>query len=163
MILIALGANLPSAKGGPPDTLRAALVSLGARGITVERQSGFYESEAWPDPTDPPFINAVASVRTALPPLELLRVLKEIEAGFGRKDAPRNAPRPIDLDIIDYNGLVMRGDVLELPHPRMESRAFVVVPMAEVAPGWRHPLSGRTIEELRAALAPAKVTPLKSL
>ena len=98
MILIALGANLPSAAGTPRNTLRAALASLGARGITVERQSGFYLSEAWPDPADPPFVNAVASVRTSLPPAELLRVLHEVEAEFGRKPGPRNAPRPLDLD-----------------------------------------------------------------
>jgi 2-amino-4-hydroxy-6-hydroxymethyldihydropteridine diphosphokinase len=159
MILIALGANLPSAAGSPEQTLRAALASLGARGITVERHSGFYLSEAWPNPADPPFVNAVASVRTSLPPADLLHVLHEVEVEFGRKRAIRNAPRTLDLDLIDYDHRIEHGEP-ELPHPRMETRAFVLVPLRDIAPGWRHPESGRTVDELIAELAPAKVTPL---
>ena len=160
MILIALGANLPSAAGTPRDTLRAALASLSARGITVERLSGFYLSDAWPDPADPPFVNAVASVRTTLSPDELLRVLHGVEAEFGRKPGPRNAPRPLDLDIVDYEGRIEQGDP-ELPHPRMGDRAFVLVPLREIAPEWRHPVNGLTVGELIAALGPTPLTPLK--
>jgi 2-amino-4-hydroxy-6-hydroxymethyldihydropteridine diphosphokinase len=161
MILIALGANLPSASGTPEHTLDAALASLRARGITVERQSGFYRSEAWPDPSDPPYVNAVASVRTALPPADLLRVLHEVEAAFGRKRGKRNAPRTLDLDLIDYDGRIEHGDP-ELPHPRAQDRLFVLIPLAEIAPEWRHPVDGRTVSELIAAAPPAKVTPLSS-
>ena len=159
MILIALGANLPSTAGTPKDTLRAALASLGARGITVERRSGFYLSDAWPDPTDPPFVNAVIGVRTSLSPGELLRVLHEVEAEFGRKRAARNAPRTLDLDIVDYDGRIGRGDP-ELPHPRIATRGFVLVPLREIAPNWRHPVSGRTVDELIADLGPIKLTAL---
>jgi len=161
MILIALGANLPSTAGTPRDTLRAALASLGARGITIERLSGFYLSEAWPDPTDPPFVNAVASVRTSLSPDELLRMLHEVEAEFGRKPGPRNSPRPLDLDIVDYEGRIEHGD-LELPHPRMADRAFVLLPLREIAPEWRHPVTGLALDQLIAALGPAKVTRLSA-
>ena len=157
MILIALGANLASAAGRPEETLRAALASLGARGVTVERQSGFYQSEAWPNPADPPFVNAVASVRTTLKPMDLLRVLHEVEAEFGRKRGARNAPRTLDLDLIDYDHRIEHGDP-ELPHPRMEDRAFVLVPLREIAPEWRHPETGQTVDELIAGLGPVKVT-----
>ena len=160
MILIALGANLPSRAGGPADTLRAALTSLGVRGITVERQSGFYESPAWPDPSDPPFVNAVASVRTELTPADLLRVLHEIEDAFGRQRGRRNAPRTLDLDLIDYDERLEQGPP-ELPHPRMASRAFALLPLRDVAPDWRHPLSGRTISELIAQVPSAGVKPLE--
>src|SRR5258705_3596227 len=133
MILIALGANLPSRAGGPADTLRAAIASLGARGITVESQSGFYLSPAWPDPTDPAFVNAVVRVKTALTPAELLRLMHEIEDSFGRERGARNAPRVLDLDLIDYDGRVEQG-LPELPHPRAASRGFVLIPLRDVAP-----------------------------
>jgi len=157
MILIALGANLPSRAGGPKDTLRAAVSSLEARGVTVESQSGFYRSPAWPNTSDPPFVNAVIKVKTALSPAELLAQLHEIEVSFGRRRGPRNAPRPLDLDLIDYDGRVEEGPP-ELPHPRAASRAFVLIPLRDVAPGWRHPLGGSTVSELIAALPQAEVT-----
>jgi len=159
MILIALGANLASAVGRPEETLRAALASLDARGITVEKQSGFYQSEAWPNPSDPPFVNAVANVRTNLKPADLLRVLHEVEAEFGREPGARNAPRTLDLDLIDYDHRIEHGDP-ELPHPRMEDRAFVLIPLRDIAPEWRHPETGRTVGELIAGLGPVKVTPV---
>ena len=161
MILIALGANLASVAGSPEETLQAALASLDAKGITVERQSGFYVSEAWPDPADPPFVNGVASVRTKLSPTELLHALHEVEAQFGRKRGAKNAPRTLDLDLLDYDHRIEHDDP-ELPHPRMQDRAFVLVPLRDVAPDWRHPESGRTVQDLIAALGPAKLTPLAS-
>ena len=157
MILIALGANLPSPAGKPADTLNAALAAFAVRSITIERQSGFYRSAAWPNPHDPPFINAVAVVRTNLSPADLLATLHEVEAFFGRKRGEPNAPRALDLDILDYDGRIEQGPPV-LPHPRMEGRAFVLLPLRDVAPDWRHPVSGRTIAELVSALPPADIT-----
>jgi 2-amino-4-hydroxy-6-hydroxymethyldihydropteridine diphosphokinase len=159
MILIALGANLPSTAGPPAATLRAALGSLAARGIRVERLSRFYRSAAWPNPSDPPFVNAVARVATELEPADLLLVLHEVEAEFGRSEREKNAPRTLDLDLIDYDGRVEEG-ALVLPHPRLDGRAFVLLPLRDVAPDWRHPVSGKTVSELSAAAPAGDVEPL---
>lgn len=151
MIVIALGANLPSRAGAPRDTLLAALDELSGGGIRVVAVSPFYRTEAWPDPGDPAFVNAVAMLETELAPDALMARLEEVERSFGRRPAARNAPRPLDLDLIDYNGRV-QGEGPVLPHPRVEQRGFVLVPLAEVAPGWRHPVSGKSVGQLIAAL-----------
>ncbi len=152
-IYIALGANLPGPAGPPRATLEAALVRLAAAGIRIVRRSRWYRSPAWPDPADPEFVNAVAEVETALPPAALLALLHEIEAALGRTRAAANAPRALDLDLIDYHGAVEAGPPA-LPHPRLHRRAFVLLPLAEIAPGWRHPVSRRAIGDLVAALGP---------
>jgi 2-amino-4-hydroxy-6-hydroxymethyldihydropteridine diphosphokinase len=157
VILIALGANLPSLAGKPADTLAAALAGFAARSITIEKRSGFYRSAAWPDPNDPPFINAVAVVRTPLSPPNLLAALHELESSFGRKRSEPNAPRTLDLDILDYHGRIEQGPP-QLPHPRMEGRAFVLLPLRDVAPDWRHPVSGRSVSEMICALPRTDIT-----
>lgn len=161
MILIGLGANLPSPAGPPLETLRAALAALGRNETEPLAVSRFYQTPAWPDPGDPPFVNAVAAVRTELSPPGLLLLLQGIERSFGRANGPRNAPRALDLDILDYDGRIEAGPPI-LPHPRIEARAFVLVPLAEVAPAWRHPVSGRFVEDLIAAL-PAGEAGLKAI
>jgi len=151
VILIALGANLPSPAGPPAATLKSALVRLEERGIKILSVSSFYESPAWPDPGQPSFTNAVAVVETALQPVELLTLLHGVETDYGRLRSAPNAARTLDLDLLDYGGRVM-ADGVTLPHPRMHQRSFVLVPLAEVAPGWRHPLSGRSAKELLAGI-----------
>lgn len=155
MILIALGANLSSPAGPPAETLRAALGALAANGIQPVKISRFRKTIAWPDPADPPFVNAVAQVTTKLSPQELLPVLHKIEQQFGRERGVPNAPRTLDLDLLDYDGRVNAGPPA-LPHPRMDQRSFVLEPLAEIAPDWRHPISGRTAKELLATLSPSK-------
>jgi 2-amino-4-hydroxy-6-hydroxymethyldihydropteridine diphosphokinase len=150
MILIAFGSNLPSPAGAPAETVRAALAALQPNGIEPVKVSQLYKTEAWPDPNDPPFVNAVAQVRTTLPPRALLNTLHEMERFFGRIRTVPNAPRTLDLDILDYEGRIEDGPPT-LPHPRLERRAFVLAPLAEIAPGWRHPVSGLTAEELLRA------------
>ena|SRR6185312_8096986 len=150
-IFIALGANIPSAAGPPRATLKAALAALEARGVQILKLSSFRQTEAWPDPADPPFTNAVAQIQTELQPAALLGLLHEVETAFGRERSTPNAARTLDLDLVDYGGRVTQGRV-ELPHPRTAERRFVLEPLAEIAPGWRHPGSGQTVEALLAAL-----------
>jgi 2-amino-4-hydroxy-6-hydroxymethyldihydropteridine diphosphokinase len=153
--LIGLGANLDSPAGPPPITLTRALSSLAQRGISIVRVSGFYRTPAWPDPADPSFVNAVALVDTSLEPAALLQVLHEVEAEFGRSRTIPNAPRTLDLDLLDYDGRVEAGAPI-LPHPRLEARAFVLVPLADVAPAWRHPQAGKGVAEMLDAIPVAE-------
>jgi 2-amino-4-hydroxy-6-hydroxymethyldihydropteridine diphosphokinase len=150
VIVVALGANLPSQAGPPRETMLSALDALTAFGIRIAAVSPFYASRAWPDPGDPEFVNAVAVVDTELSPVALMTKLHEVETSFGRKRSKKNAPRPLDLDLIDYDGRVEHGPPV-LPHPRMRDRAFVLAPLADVAPGWRHPVSGESVEQLLVA------------
>jgi 2-amino-4-hydroxy-6-hydroxymethyldihydropteridine diphosphokinase len=154
MILIALGANLPGPAGPPVAQLAAAIDALPPHGVRALRRSQWWRSPAWPDPSDPPFVNAVAEICTALPPDELLRTLHAVEAGLGRRRTTANAPRPIDIDLIDYHGRIADGATGGpiLPHPRLASRGFVLLPLAEIAPAWRHPATGETLAAMIAAL-----------
>jgi 2-amino-4-hydroxy-6-hydroxymethyldihydropteridine diphosphokinase len=151
VILIALGANLPSQAGPPAATLRAALARLEQLGVKILCQSSLYETPAWPDPAQPVFVNAVAAVETALQPVELLALLHGVETDFGRLRSAPNAPRTLDIDLLDYDGRIMTGAPV-LPHPKMTQRSFVLVPLAEVARGWRHPVTGQAAADLLAGL-----------
>jgi len=133
-----------------------------AQDISVLKVSAFYETPAWPDPLEPVFVNAVAAVETSLDPQALLNALHAVEAQFGRTRTRSNAPRTLDIDLLDYNGQVDKGWPL-LPHPRLSERAFVLVPVADVAPDWRHPVSGRTVGELLEALPPKERLAVKPL
>ena len=151
MIVIALGANLDSPAGPPAATITAALGALTQYGVKIEAVSAFFATPAWPDRTDPPFVNAVIRVDAAYPPAVLMGILHKIESVYGRTRCAKNAPRTLDLDLIDYQGWVEEGPPA-LPHPRMAQRAFVLIPLSDVAPDWRHPVTGHSVAELIAAL-----------
>ncbi len=163
MILIGLGANLPSVTlGPPPGSLEAALALLARDGVRIMARSHWYRSAPVPISDQPWFINGVVVVATALEPPALLARLHEIEAHAGRVRRERNAPRVLDLDLLAYDDRVSEPDGagLALPHPRLHERAFVLRPLAEVAPGWRHPVLGRTVDDLLAALPPDQTAEL---
>lgn len=153
MILVALGANLPGPAGPPLAQCEAALARLAETGVNVIARSRWYESAPVPASDQPRYVNGVVAVRTTLGPSALLETLHGVERALGRVRGEANAARTIDLDLIDYDGLVRGGDEPPiLPHPRMAERGFVLRPLADVMPAWRHPVSGRSVGELLAGL-----------
>lgn len=150
-VFIALGANLPSRFGSPCETLEHALAVLGERGVRTVARSRWYRTPPWPPSDQPWYVNAVARVETALEPSALLAQLHAVEAELGRVRTVPNAPRPVDLDLIAHGACVMEGNVT-VPHPRMQDRAFVLLPLRDVAPDWVDPRDGRSLEGLISAL-----------
>lgn len=152
-IYIGLGANQAYRGGAPLQTLNSALRSLASAGVQTIAVSRPWRSPAWPDPSDPPFVNACIAVRTAHDPQALMAVLHDVEAAHGRVRAVRNAPRTLDLDLLDFEGRTGRfPGGLDLPHPRLTARAFVLLPLKDIAPHWRYPGSGVRMQSLIAAL-----------
>lgn len=149
-VVLALGSSLRGVFESSRHALGAALQALPALGAAPYRASRVWRSRAWPDPSDPPFLNGVVLVETRLEPLALLAALKDLEARLGRRAAARNAPRVVDLDLIAYGRLRLETAALSLPHPRASDRRFVMGPLAEAAPGWRDPVFGRSAETLAA-------------
>jgi 2-amino-4-hydroxy-6-hydroxymethyldihydropteridine diphosphokinase len=153
MILIGIGGNIASPRfGRPHNTLAAALVALEGEGIGVVARSGWYRSEPVPRSNQPWFVNAVASLTTELRARDMLAVMQAIETSFGRVRGAPNAARVLDLDLLDHRSQVMETPSLVLPHPRLHQRRFVLAPLAEIEPDWRHPLFGMTAEQLLAQL-----------
>lgn len=156
MIFIGLGGNLTCPTFGPPRaTCGAALQIMEQRGIKIAARSRWYESAPVPISDQPWYVNGVVAVETAFDARELVLEVLEIENELGRRRTIANAPRTIDLDVIAHGDSVIEGDArhrVTIPHPRMHGRAFVLLPLAEIAPDWRHPISGTAIKDLIAAL-----------
>ncbi|MET0397480.1 MAG: 2-amino-4-hydroxy-6-hydroxymethyldihydropteridine diphosphokinase, partial [Longimicrobiaceae bacterium] len=142
-VLIGVGSNLDD----PVERLAEAVRRLEGA-VEVLAASSVYRSEPVGFREQPDFYNLVVRGRSALEPHVLLARLHAVEEAMGRRRTFANAPRVIDLDLLACGGVVLDGPHLTLPHPRMAERAFVLVPLAEVAPGWRHPRAGRTAREL---------------
>ncbi len=159
MIVVGLGANLPSARhGSPRAACEAALDALRAAGLGVERRSRWYRSAPVPPSDQPWYVNGAAEIVTELAPSELLAVLHRTERGMGRERRARDEARVIDLDLLIYGDrLSGPGETPVLPHPRLADRAFVLLPLAELAPRWCHPGSGRSVAEMIGRLPPDQV------
>lgn len=157
MILIGIGSNLAAPPATTPlETAQAALSALAAPHLQPIACSPWYESAPVPQSDQPWFANAVALIATEREPDVLLAWMLEVEARFGRVRDERNAPRTLDLDLLDYDGLVVETPSLTLPHPRLHERRFVLEPIRDIAPNWHHPLFGATAAEMLARLAPGQ-------
>lgn len=156
MILIGIGANLPGRDGAPPQATcqRAADALDGVLGLRLAGLSAWYETAPVPPSGQPNYSNGVARLEGEADPAALLRALQAIEAAHGRQRGVPNAARTLDLDIVAMGGLVRRAPDPVLPHPRMHERAFVLRPMLDVAPEWRHPVLGLTVQAMLDALPP---------
>lgn len=154
-IFIGAGANLAHPTyGSPRETLEAAFQELGWRGVQVLRVSPWYSTAPVPASDQPWYQNAVIEVATDLGPDGLLAILHEVEEAFGRVRTVANAARMIDLDLLDFRGGIApeSPERATLPHPRLATRTFVLRPLADLAPDWRHPVTGEPIRALLAAL-----------
>ena len=149
-VIVALGCNDKGAWASCREALEAALARFRSEGVDVMARSAWWSSLAWPDPSDPPFLNGVVLVRTDHDPHALMATLGRIEDAFGRQRTARNAPRTLDLDLIAYGRLSGDLDGLILPHPRAAERRFVMGPLAEIAPEWTHPTQAQTARNLAA-------------
>lgn len=144
---LGLGTNL----GDRKENLRRAVEAIALK-MSICKQSSLYETAAWGYVDQPDFLNQVIEVETDLTPLRLLNFLKKTEQKLGRVENFRYGPRLIDLDILFFDDLVKNTSRLQIPHPRIPERAFVLVPLDEIAPALRHPVSGKTAVEMLAEL-----------
>lgn len=147
-IVVALGSNLRGSYESSEALLEAALAKFETAGLHVVARSSWWKSAAWPDPAGPEYRNGVAVVETDFSPTGILDALAEIEEAFGRERGDVNVARTLDLDLIAYGRQAFRTSRLTIPHPRAAERRFVMGPLAEVLPGWRHPTLGETAEAL---------------
>jgi len=146
LVYIAMGSNV----GDRAAMLERGIAAMNAAGVHVLRQSSLYASEPVDAPPQAWFLNAVVEAETTLMPRQLLRTLMGIEHALGRRRTMVRGPRTLDLDILFYGSSVIRARDLEVPHPRLDRRRFVLAPLAELAPALRHPVSHKTVSELLA-------------
>ncbi len=157
-IYLGIGSNL----GNKKNNIEKAKFKLSQNNIKVLQSSSYYESLSWPNPKKPKFFNIVLKISTNLKPLDLLKVCKKIETNLGRKKTPKNSPRECDIDIIDYKKVISMNKII-LPHPRMHSRVFVLLPLFEINKDWRHPISKYHIKNLILLLSNRDITSIKQI
>lgn len=169
---VALGANLATSTRTPIETLACALELFERESLRILDRSAWYQTPAFPAGAGPDFVNGVVKIETDLGPEAVIKALHRIEADMGRQRLTRWEARVCDLDLIEFDGAILPDEAvyrawvalpleaqkswtpptLILPHPRLQDRSFVLVPMAEISPEWVHPVSGRSVTQMVAAL-----------
>ena len=156
IIYLSIGSNL----GNRKKNIEKTKFKLYSKGINIIKSSNYYETLSWPNPNNPKFYNIILKVSSDLKILELLKICKQIETSLGRKKAPKNSPRTCDIDIIDYNQKITVNGI-NVPHPRMHLRNFVLIPLFEIEKNWRYPNSERYIKNLIFSLSNSDIRSIK--
>ena len=182
-VLLALGSNVAGQKDSPVGNLSLAIAELGHQGVDIKQKSGFYATPCFPAGAGPDFANAALHFATDLPPLQILKLCHDIEARAGRERTRRWGARILDLDLLAVDDSILPDrqmfehwatlpldaqmqqapDRLILPHPRLHERAFVLVPLMDIAPDWVHPVYGRSIAQMHAALPPEALAEIRRI
>jgi len=157
-VFLGVGSNL----GNRQKNIELSKIALTNRGIKILKSSSFYESLSWPDPKKPKFLNIVLEIETTIHPISLLKICKKIEKSLGRKISKKNSPRICDIDILDYGNKVMKNGI-NLPHPRIHQRNFVLIPLFEIRKKWLHPKSKDHIKTLILKLSNKDITSIKQI
>ena len=183
MILVALGSNLPFGEQSPVHVLQAALKCFDDSLLKVEQVSRFFATPSFPKGSGPDFVNATARICGEMSPRDVLGLLHEIESTFGRTRDKRWGQRTLDLDLLAFGELVLPNTVVHsewrllapeaqiahtpgeliLPHPRLQDRAFVLVPLAEIAPEWTHPITQLTVADMLAQIPEEEISQVRAL
>jgi 2-amino-4-hydroxy-6-hydroxymethyldihydropteridine diphosphokinase len=150
IVYLGIGSNV----GNKKSNIEKTKIKLQEKKIKILKCSNNYESDSWPNPHNPKFINIVIKIKTILTPLKLLKICNQIEIQLGRKRSKKNAPRTCDIDIIDYDQKVLKieSKKLILPHPRINTRNFVLFPLYEIDKNWKHPKYKINISKLISLL-----------
>ena len=157
-IYLGIGSNL----GNKKSNIEKAKFKLLQSDIKILKSSSYYESLSWPNPTNPKFLNIVLKITSNLKPLDLLKICKEIEIFLGRKKTFKNSPRVCDIDVLDYDKKTISNGII-LPHPRMHSRNFVLLPLYEIDKNWIHPTTKHHIKRLILSLSNRDITSIKQI
>ena len=148
-IFISIGSNLRGHMNNSKNIMDTVFFNLSSAGLRVRYASKIYISRPMPSGLGPLFYNRVVSIKSNLNPIEIMNILKRIEKTYSRRSKLRNSPRVLDLDILDYKGkIINKGDILQIPHPRMNKRDFILKPLHDLSPYWTDPTNGKTIKSL---------------
>ena len=148
-IFISIGSNLRGHMNNSKNIMDTVFFNLSSEGLRVRYASKIYISKPMPSGLGPLFYNRVVLIKSNLNPIEILNILKRIEKTYSRRSKLRNSPRVLDLDILDYKGkIINKGNILQIPHPRMSKRDFILKPLHDLSPYWTDPINGKVIKSL---------------